>query len=405
MKLAFLAFLLSVSAIGATETSSHLRRSLQNRDGGRNGDRDGGNRGSGQQEPQTEAGDLGVRFNKIPFPNGAPPGFFPLSERDYPVRGDIADILQEQSLGASIVTTRDFELHGDRPEDYIQKIGGLPSMPNSNPEHPFWKELEEVVDAQLDRLGGVNPTAIMTLPALWEGFNIEQVADAVHDEYPGYWQAELLKNLWAEGVSIDYEILPFRSRLDFIGLQVRLADLNTWAIGIVSAPNFCLKWSAGRARPEEIVHMIARGELMETHGVPENLVVKVRSMGLTSAQSFTAYDEGSPVHPSWPAMHSAASSASLWLAVVLNLTPDQYCEALRVDFAVSYARTVAGVHYPTDNIAGLNLGTEIMHERLADHLSQAYGSDANKVQEKLNRLKFDWADFDPANCSIAGVML
>lgn len=43
-------------------------------------------------------------------------------------------------------------------------------------------------------------------------------------------------------------------------------------------------------------------------------------------------------------MHSAASSASLWLGVVLNLTEEQFCEVQKTDYAVAYARTVAGVH-------------------------------------------------------------
>jgi hypothetical protein len=137
-------------------------------------------------------------------------------------------------------------------------------------------------------------------------------------------------------------------------------------------------------------------------GVPDNLVIQIELMGLASAEDFTAYEEGSPVHPSWPAMHSAASSASLWLAVLLDLSPDQYCEALRVDYAVSYARTIAGVHYPTDNIAGLNMGTEVMRNHLADHMAETYGSDRTAVQDKLKRLAFDWANFNPTDCSTTG---
>jgi hypothetical protein len=125
-------------------------------------------------------------------------------------------------------------------------------------------------------------------------------------------------------------------------------------------------------------------------------------MDLNSATAFTAYDEGSPTHPSWPAMHSAASSASFWLAVALDLKEDQYCEALRVDYAVSYARTVARVHYPTNNIAGLNLGQQSMAEQLADHFESKYGSDHNVVQAKINGLWFDWATFDPETCYHGG---
>jgi len=33
-----------------------------------------------------------------------------------------------------------------------------------------------------------------------------------------------------EGLKLDYDILPFRCREDFIGTEVRLAALNTWSI-------------------------------------------------------------------------------------------------------------------------------------------------------------------------------
>jgi len=97
---------------------------------------------------------------------------------------------------------------------------------------------------------------------------------------------------------------------------------------------------------QEIAWLIYTDQLTVADGVPSSLISAIKSFSLTTPQSFTAYTEGSPNHPSWPAMHSAASSASLWLAVVANLTEEQYCQVLRTDFAVSYARTVAGVHYP-----------------------------------------------------------
>lgn len=147
-------------------------------------------------------------------------------------------------------------------------------------------------------------------------------------------------------------------------------------------------------------------------------------MNLVNATSFTQYPEGSPLHPSWPAMHSAASSASLWLAVVANLTDEQYCQVLRTDYAVAYARTVAGgkldlqsflyvfcmnifltllccsVHYPSDNIAGLNMGQNVVAHELAGHLAEVYGADKAAVEAKIARLRFDWATYFPEDCSV-----
>ena len=206
-----------------------------------------------------------------------------------------------------------------------------------------------------------------------------------------------IEQLWAQNVPLDHDIVPFRSNSDFIGRNIMMAELNTWAIGTVAPTNFFLKWYYGRPRPEEIAWQIHTGELRE--GVPNDIVQDIQGLNLVSPASFTAYEEGCPRHPAWPAMHSAASSASFWLAVVLDLTPEQYCEALRVDYAVSFARSCAGVHYVSDNIAGLNLGQEILAEKLPDHLAMLYGSNPAAVQAKVDQLRFDWANFDSRDCS------
>ena len=41
-----------------------------------------------------------------------------------------------------------------------------------------------------------------------------------------------------------------------------------------------------------------------------------------------------------------------------------------------------------------------MKEKIADHFQKYYGSDRARVQAKLEQLSFDWADFDPEDCSI-----
>jgi hypothetical protein len=120
---------------------------------------------------------------------------------------------------------------------------------------------------------------------------------------------------------------------------------------------------------------------------------------LEKAVNYTAYTEGSPMHPAWPTMHSAASSASIWLAVILNLSPEQFCQAKLVDYGVAYARTVAGVHFPDDNIAGLNLDQETIAAKMPEHLEQRYGSNPVAVREKIASLRFDWRDFLDSECA------
>jgi hypothetical protein len=99
-------------------------------------------------------------------------------------------------------------------------------------------------------------------------------------------------------------------------------------------------------------------------------------------------------------MHSAKSASSLWLAVIAKLTPAQYCQALRTDFAVGYARIVSGVHYPSDNIAGLNIGQTVIAEELADHLARTYGANKTAAEAKINKLRFDWKTFDSEKCTV-----
>jgi len=348
-----------------------------------------------------EPGDFNIRFNKIKYLDSPPEELHPLVADDFPMEGKEATILKNDALAASVVTADDYEIRTKRADFYISVIGGVPTMPTSDPANDYWKDLREVVDVQLQRRANVDPSVISTWPDLWQDKDIHEIAEAVHDEYPGFLQQQLITWLWQNKSKLDYNILPYRSRLDFIGTQVRLADLNTWAIGAVAPINFHIKWCVGRARPEEVAYKIATGELTEDDGVPIDIVEKIQSMNLTNATQFTAYPEGCPLHPSWPAMHSAASSSSFWLAVVMNLTDAQYCEALRVDYGVAYARTVAGVHYPSDNIAGLNLGQVVVAEKLPGHLAETYGSDPDKVKAKIKSLRFNWADFDPRTCKFS----
>ncbi len=347
-----------------------------------------------------EEGDLNIRFNKITYPDGEPASLqLPLTMEDYPITAETGAILRTQSLADAVVLEDDFDMRGKDPSRYVEALGLSPTFPNEDPNHPFWADLEEVVDYQIVRRE--NGTTPFTLPMIWDGYDINDVADAVHNKYPGGHQATLLGWLYKNGLEVDYDVMPFRSNRDIVSLQFRFAYLNTWAIECVGAVNFCIKWTYGRPRPEEVAYQIATGQISE--GVSDNLKSKIDAMNLENATSFTAYPEGSPSHPAWPAMHSAASAASFWVAVTTNLTPEQYCEALRVDYAVAFARTVAGVHYPTDNIMGLNLGQMILADRMPDHFAESFGSDRAKVQAKIDRMRFDWNDFNVDDCSIAGV--
>merc|ERR1712038_1126785 len=226
----------------------------------------------------------------------------------------------------------------------------------------------------MDRKKRVDPHTFMPLPKIWDQYNIAEVAEAVHDEFPGVHHSTLIAQLLSEGAKIDRNVLPAQSKVDFLRGPVVLSKLNGWSIATVGPTNFGAKWMFGRSRPEEIAWAIAQGKIGTKDGVPADIVDKIKSMGLTDQREFTAYSEGSPVHPSWPAMHSAASSGALWIATVMNLNEEQFCEVMKVDWAVSYGRTVAGVHYATDNSAGLNMGQAVLAAKLPSHLAEKYGA-------------------------------
>lgn len=280
-----------------------------------------------------------------------------------------------------------------------------PVFPGSTSQHhEFWNEFRKVVEVQLVRRRKADPAILNRWPDLWQEYgDLDDIAKLVQNEYPASLQQSYIGQLFRDGVEVNYDIMPFRSANDFVGTEVRIAAINTWAVDAVAPISFLLKWHTGMPRPEEMAWLIYSGLFTSQDGVPHDIISLIRSMNLQHAAEFTAYMGGSPLHPSWPAMHAAASSCSLWLPVIVKINAAQYCEALRMDYGVAYARTVAGVHYEMDNYAGLNLASLVLLEKFPAMLNENYGADLNKVRERLEYLRFDWYDFNPHNCTIAGV--
>ena len=328
-------------------------------------------------------------FSKVKFVNSS------LTEKYlpfelYPLAADTMAAVKTLSLGDSPQTPDD--VPGFNASVEIWNLGGLPSFPKDG--NIFWIELAQLTSIQILRRNDGPPP--FTLPKLWENFTIGEVAEAVHSEYPGLWQGVLLQSLWKEKMKFDTSIFPFHSVNNF-GLFIRCTAMNSWAINLICPATFLLKWEVGRLRPEEAAFQVARRMFND---VPDGLQELVDTMHLQTPEEFTAYPEGSPLHPSWPAMHSSASIISLWLAVVADLTEEQYCQALRMDYAVAMARAVAGVHYPTDNIAGLNIGQRVVASALPDYLYQEYGADKDLVRAKIRSLDFDWNTFNSHECTV-----
>ena len=385
------------------------------------------------------------RFNKFDFSGSIPGNVFiknfptmtdaekltnenmpDLTSAEYPITAstDIVDFLRK-SNAVSVVTEDDYEIKHN-VQDTIGAIGGPPIHPTCDASSPFWEELQHVVDvAKYRRANGNQDSANLAsylqtlgydewlphyIPTLWDGDTIAQVAENVHDEAPGDWQAQLIQQFLVEGLEVDYAIMPKRSAVEFIGAVVRLYDLNTHFINYVGPHNFAAKWHVGRARPEEMVYAIVNGDI-DSSCVPAALYSDIIAnfddlRGATfdypygasdpDGTAFTAYEEGSPRHPSWPAMHSAASNISFWMQVMFKLTDAQVCEAMKIDYGVSYARTIAGVHYKEDNLAGLNMGKEVIRLDIAKYLHDHFDADEAAAQAKADAIaaSFDWNDYE-----------
>jgi len=290
----------------------------------------------------------------------------------------------------------------------------LPSQPEDGAL--FWDELWQVTTLQRIRLGlapsrrAKLPADLIDLPVLFEGYTFEAAAAAVESDFPTHWPTLLAQQFLSNGTELDGAVIPMRSPKDFVNTQVMLARVIGWAVSTVSPLAFALKWDQGRPRPEEAAAAVRNGlfdTLPEDKRPPEKLKQKINAVysGVPEEQtqpSWTAYKSGSPRHPSWPAMHSAASSASLYLAVVLNLTSDQLKEARKLDYAVAYFRSLAGVHYPTDNIAGLALGQNVVAKELPDMLEEFYpgsepGATKKAAEEKIKMLleAHSWDTYQP----------
>ena len=140
----------------------------------------------GETEVEYMGNDLGIRFSKVEFfdENNKPPGaHLPFRPEDFPISMDDARWLRD-TQAVSIITEEECPEHEcNIPfETLIESVGGLPSHPSDNPKHQFWDELCEVVEMQENRIAGVDPLSVMPLPKIWDGYDIHDVAEAVHDE-------------------------------------------------------------------------------------------------------------------------------------------------------------------------------------------------------------------------------
>merc|ERR550539_40618 len=292
-------------------------------------------------------------------------------------------------MNSDAVSTRLFnkrQVEGTTWENLLDWIYPL-AWPTQPAQGTFWAEFDQITQLQISRRNGEMAASKMTLPQMFEGFTMEEGSAAVRADFPSQFPTDLTLQFLREGVDFDETIIPHTTADDFVNKQVMLARIIGWAVSTVSPTCFAAKWHEGRPRPEEVALAIVNNDTRVARA-PADVVSRVRSLNIMAhgAFDYTAYGTGSPKHPSWPAMHSAASTASVFLPVVLSLTAAQIRETQLVDCAVATFRSFAGVHYETDNMAGLAIGQEVIRRELPEMLRRNYGSSATAVREKLSRV-------------------
>lgn len=160
-----------------------------------------------QSNPGTDPANM--RFSKVPNVNGVGGGRrkrrlqtgtprLPLTAPDYPIVP--ADATWLRKTGAISVFLSDDCSPTEcfiTPQELFTTLGITVTHPSSDPSNPFWAELKEVIDVQLLRATNAPvPPLLKRVPAIWSTLTIAQVAEAVHDEFPGSIHVELIKGIF-----------------------------------------------------------------------------------------------------------------------------------------------------------------------------------------------------------------
>mmetsp|Transcript_19848 Transcript_19848/g.29226 ORF Transcript_19848/g.29226 Transcript_19848/m.29226 type:complete len:486 (-) Transcript_19848:159-1616(-) len=400
-----------------------------NRGGGFGGGNLGGGFGGGNLGGGVGGGNLGgIPGGVIPDGGGGNEGMFRFHKMDgapdnleYPLSHAAIGTFASDTNAVSMRLFSDFQVQ-EACSPYASSFTALKEKVYTRavmrPTHPddrtsverdiFWMEFEEIVALQYLRNRGVLSRKIFPVhPLFSDTETIDDSAQRVRADFPTDFPTALFKRFASSngGVTLDpliFEQCSYKGS-EFVNGPVAIGEIIGWAVRTVSPAAFASKWYVGRARPEEVAWEISQGG-RTPFDVPSDIQSSIHEMNLTSAADFTAYEEGSPVHPSYPAMHSAASSASTWMAVVADLTDDQKAEARLLDYSIAYYRSMAGVHYASDNRAGLALGQKIMNNKLPGYLADKYGCSPEtrlaimtRVLNKIEALneELDWATYSP----------
>jgi len=335
-------------------------------------------------------------------------------------------------------------------DDLTEKVFDLEGQPNMKPTNPddeadedkaaFWHEMRELIALHFMREDGMksdtvfDQIALLSPPPLSYVLDpddtIEKSAQHVCCDFPtthvtdfilGQEGSDATKNFFEENprgmpppelLNLSFRALEkgiFQhpdcfapNQIEFVNAQVAMGKLLGWTVDTVSAVAFASKWAGGRPRPQEVAwEVFQHGNAGKFYDVPMDIVDAIQKMDLANEFDFTAYKtKGAPGHPSHPAMHSAGSAISSWLQVAANPSDAQIAHAQHYDFTIAYFRSFAGVHYPSDNRAGLQLGRFILGLNGPQFVADEYGCSPDSTADILElatskRPDVDWSVWNP----------
>ena len=136
---------------------------------------------------------------------------FPLSKKDYPLKKKLGEILRRTNC-ISVILEDDYSVNYNLKE--MAAIIGNPSYPSRDLSSNYYDELNYVIDVQQKRKIGISAEILMPLPKHWQGFSLEDAANAVHNEVRSYYASSLFQRkvitilLYSIQIYINQQLLP-----------------------------------------------------------------------------------------------------------------------------------------------------------------------------------------------------
>lgn len=262
-------------------------------------------------------------------------------------------------------------------------------------ETETWDEIAEVLARRIECLRtqtGSVPIRHCKPGDIMKSLNImtpAQLGLAVHSDFPTWAGTESLKWSLQKGGKLRRLLPHSHTNREFTNGIVFAARALGWAVHTVSPTAFALKWYFGVARPEEIIQAAYEGTVDTPHWITDQIETYMAfHRNVESQHDWTAYPEGSPMHPSFPAMHGAGAGSKLLIKLLVDfdhMDEEDMHEHIDTFFGdMAHGRDNAGVHTWRDSEEGMRVG-ELCIAAEFPKLIESLGGDKIYVEELIEQ--------------------